>query len=199
MELDPRSTAVIAIHLQHDISGQDGAFASFFAEQITARDVLANCRRLTEAARDAGALVVFTQISFAPDYSNLNANSPLLQLVPQLGSLQDGSVGASLLEEAGVQEQDLVHNNQRIGGFDAELEQTFRDRGITSVLVCGVATNASVETTARQLSEAGFAVRVVDEACSASTEEVRRASMDSLGLVAGACSLEEALQALNGA
>lgn len=198
MKLDPQHTALIAVHLQNDIMGASGAFAPFFRSQIEERGVLDSCARLTTAARDAGALVVFTRVAWKPDHSDLVDNSPLLQMVRQNGCLKDGEPGADLIPEAGVTESDLVHTHTRIGGFDDALASTFRSRSITDVLLCGVATNASVEGTARQLSDAGYAVHVVDEACSAATPEAHTASLESLGLVAGVCSLEDALSALSG-
>lgn len=140
--------------------------------------------------------MVWARVAWEPDYSNLDANSALLQAVTQTQCLQEGSAGAELVVQADVRDGDIIHTHQRIGGLTPELERQLRDRGVETVLMCGVATNASVEGTARQISDAGFAIAVVDEACSAATPEAHRASMESLGLVAGAIGLEEALAGL---
>lgn len=198
MDITPEQTAVVVIHLQHDIVGADGAFAGFFRAQIEERDVFARIRQLTDAAHAAGAPVVWARVAWQPDYADLHANSALLQAVTQTQCLKEGSPGAELVAEADVRDGDIIHTHQRIGGLTPELEQQLRDRGVQTVLMCGVATNASVESTARQISDAGFAIAVVDEACSAATPEAHRAAMESLGLVAGAISLADAVAALGG-
>ncbi|MDO5683724.1 MAG: isochorismatase family cysteine hydrolase [Propionibacteriaceae bacterium] len=190
------NVALLAVHLQQDIVGADGAFAGFFRAQIEERDVFARIRQLTDAAHAAGAPVIWARVAWQPDYADLHANSALLQAVIQTQCLQEGSPGAELAAEADVRDSDIVHTHQRIGGLTPELEGQLRERGVETVLVCGVATNASVEGTARQLSDAGFTTLVVDEACSAATPEAHQAAMESLGLVAGAISLEDALATL---
>ena len=197
MKLDPSHTAAVAVHLQRDIVDADGAFADFFYTQVRDREVIPRVRALTDRVRDDGGTVVFTRVAWQPDYSDLNANSALLQLVRQTGSLGEGTPGAELVDDTGRQDADLVHTHQRISGLTSELEDELRARGVDTVLICGVATNASVEGTARQFSDAGFVTYVVDEACSAATPAAHQASIESLGLVAGVCSLDDALRALS--
>ncbi|MDO5498511.1 MAG: isochorismatase family cysteine hydrolase [Propionibacteriaceae bacterium] len=193
MTITPSRTAVFVVHLQRDIVGADGAFAGFFRAQVEEREVLAKVRQLTDAAHDAGVLVIWARVAWQPDYSDLHANSALLQAVIGAQCLQEGSAGAELVEDADVREGDVVHTHQRIGGLTPTLERQLRARDIDTVLVCGVATNASVEGTARQFSDAGFRTLVVDEACSAASPEAHQASMESLALVAGAIGLSEAV------
>src|SRR5690348_11024550 len=91
MELDLPTTAVIAVHLQGDVVGPDGAFAGFFHQQVVERDVLARNQALLTAAREAGVPVVYTRVAWQPDYSDLHVNSPLLGVVTQSGCLKEGS------------------------------------------------------------------------------------------------------------
>jgi hypothetical protein len=51
MELTPSRTAVIAVHMQHDIINADGGFGGFFAAQAAERDVIGQGRQLLDAAR----------------------------------------------------------------------------------------------------------------------------------------------------
>src|SRR3954451_5410485 len=106
MELDPRTTAVIAVHLQGDIVGPDGAFAGFFRQQVVERDVLAKNRALLRAARDAGATIVYTRVAWRPDYSDLEVNSPLLGIVTQSGCLKEGSTLAEIDAEVAPDDSD---------------------------------------------------------------------------------------------
>lgn len=58
MKLDPRTTAVIAVHLQGDIVGPDGAQAEIFHEQVVTRDVLRVIGGILRTARSAGSDVI---------------------------------------------------------------------------------------------------------------------------------------------
>jgi nicotinamidase-related amidase len=58
------------------------------------------------------------------------------------------------------------------------------DCGIDTLVFAGVATNSSVESTARVATDAGYRVIIAEDACSAATPEAHRASIESLGLLA---------------
>ena len=54
------------------------------------RRVLEVIARLLDAARAAGRPVIYTRVAWSPDYSDLDANSPLLQIAQQAGALTEG-------------------------------------------------------------------------------------------------------------
>ena len=86
--------------------------------------------------------------------------------------------------------------HQRAGGFqDSELDATLRDAGIDTVVFVGVATNLSVEGTARVASDLGYRTVVVSDACSAATPAAHAASLESLGLLAEIVTADELLAA----
>ena len=160
MQLDPRSTAaMVAVHCQGDIVGPDGAFAGHFYQQVVERNVLDRIAALTDAVRDVGGTIVYTRVAWQPDYSDLQANSPILRFVAQSGCLKDGTRHAEIVEPLTPHDGDVVITHQRVGGFTGSaLDRTLRDRGIDTVVFAGVATNVSVEGTARQASDLGYRV-----------------------------------------
>ncbi|GAA1885215.1 cysteine hydrolase [Paeniglutamicibacter psychrophenolicus] len=184
MNLDPESTALVAIHCQGDIIGAEGAFADFFHAEVVNRGIVGKLSGLLEGAREAGATVIYTQIAYNPDYSDLNANSPLLRIAQQRESLKHGSAHTNFIEQHAPQDTDLVLTNQRVGGFTPEMASILEDRGIQTLVFAGVATNISVESSARAASDHGFHVAIVEDACSAATPGAHAASIESLGLLA---------------
>jgi nicotinamidase-related amidase len=185
--LDPTRTAIVAVHLQNDIVGADGAFAPFFRAEIDRVGTLTTAKRALDAGRAAGAHVVYTRVAWQPDYSDLHANSPLLNIVVQQNCLVDGTPGAAVVDELAPKESDRVVTHQRVGGFhDSDLDDVLR----------GVATNASVEGTARAASDLGYRVLVVSDACSAATPEAHAASVESLGLLAEITTTDDLVAAL---
>ncbi len=195
--LDPTRTALVAVHVQNDIVGADGAFAPFFRAEIDRVGTLATATRLLDAARAAGVPVVYTRVAWRPDYSDLIANSPLLNIVVQQNCLVDGTTGAAIVDELAPQDTDRIVTHQRVGGFhDSELDEVLRGLGVDTVVFLGVATNASVESTARAASDLGYRVLVVSDACSAATPEAHAASLESLGLLAEITTADDLIAAL---
>jgi nicotinamidase-related amidase len=198
MELNPSRTAVIAVHMQHDVVSADGAFGGFFAAQAAERDVIGQVATLLDAARAAGATTVYTRVAWQPGYPDLVANSPLLGMVAQTQCLVEGSEKAQIVPQLTPQDSDVVVTHQRVGGFTAsQLDAILRSRGIDTVLFTGVATNASVEGTARQASDLGYRTVVVADACSAADPGAHDASIASLGLLAEITTVDEATEALS--
>jgi biuret amidohydrolase len=194
---DPERTAVVAVHVQNDVVGTDGAFAGFFRAEIDRTGVLAAIGRVLDGARGVGAKVVYTRVAWQPGFPDLHANSPLLGIVAQTKCLEDGSHGAAIIDELSSHAGDTVVTHQRIGGFhDSALDATLRDAGIDTVVLVGVATNASVEGTARVASDLGYRTVVVSDACSAATPAAHAASLESLGLLAEIITADELLARL---
>lgn len=181
MRFDPSRTAVVSIHNQRDIIGPDGAFANLFYEQIAARNVVGKLSGLLDQSRTAGATIIYTRIAFAPDYSDLVPNSLLLQ---QAGALVDGTESAAIIQPLLPGPGDAVITNQQVGGFGTELAGLLESGGIDTLLIAGVATNISVESTARAAVDHGCRVVIVEDACSAVAEAAHAASIGSFGLLA---------------
>ena len=198
MELDPTRTAVIAVHMQKDVVNADGAFGGFFAAQAVERDVVGVNSTLLDAARRTGATVVYTRVAWQPGLADLIVNSPILQIVQQSRCLVEGSDKARILDELTPQDTDLVVTHQRVGGFSAsQLDHLLRSRGVDTVLFTGVATNFSVEGTARQASDLGYRTIVVADACSAADPATHDASIASLSLLAEIATSADVLEALS--
>lgn len=191
MKLNPERTAVIAVHCQGDIVSANGAFASFFHDQIVSRNIISKIGELLDSARKNGMTVIYTRVAFKPDFSDLNANSPLLKVVEQAGCLKDGSALADIIPELKPAAEDVVITHQRVGGFTPALREVLEQRGIDTLVFAGVATNASLESTARSASDAGYRVIIAEDASSAATLTAHQASIESLGLLAEIASSAE--------
>ena len=73
---DPTRTAVVAVHLQNDVVGTDGAFAGFFRAEIDRTGVLATISRVLDGARSAGAKVVYTRVAWQPGFPTCTPTRP---------------------------------------------------------------------------------------------------------------------------
>lgn len=145
LELDPK-TALVVIDLQKGIVARLGALAS-------GASVLANGARLAEAFRKAKLPVVLVNVSFAPDRSD--ALKPRADAAPPIADLPADF--AELIPELNVQTHDILITKHQWGAFyGTDLDLQLRRRGVTGIVLCGVATSIGVESTARSAYEHGY-------------------------------------------
>lgn len=195
--LTPQATALLVVHLQHDIVSPQTAFGVLFNPQVVERQVISRCAQAMNLVRDAGGLVVPLRIVFRDDFSDLDPSLPLLQMVEQAKCLRESDHGSQIVAEAGVQDRDLVIAHQRPGPFSgSDLHRQLQDRGIGNVVVCGVATNASVEGAVRQAADLGYNTFVLSDASSAADPAAHEASLGSMGLFGTPLTLSELGEAL---
>lgn len=191
-DLRGSSTALLVVHLQEDIVSEGTAFGTIFAAEAAAREVVGHTNEAMRSVRAHGGTVVALRIAFAPDYSDLRPTLPLLQMVEQAGCLKEGSPGAALVADLDLQPDDVVLTHRRPGPFtDSELADLLRSRGIEDVVVCGVATNASVEGAVREAADLGFRVSVLTDATSAADSASHDASLGSMTLFAAHLTVAE--------
>lgn len=197
MELNKATTAFLACHFENDVVGAEGAFAPFFRAEIERRGVLDVAKRLVDGARSVGARVVYTRVAFQEGHSDLVTNIPLLGVVAQQGSLLDHTHATDIVDELEPEADDWVLTNPKVSAFaSSDLDQRLRASGIDTVVLFGVATNISVESTGRSAGDLGYRVLVVEDACSAAAPEAHDATIASFGLLGEVASADEVLTAL---
>lgn len=192
IEFDPARTAVINAHWQYDMVAPEGAFGAFFAEGVQRRGVVAKADLLSKAARSAGATVIYLREAFRPGYPDLIVNCPLHVLVEENKALVDGTRGAEIIEELAPEAGDVVISHTSVSGFHAtELDHILRGKGIDTVLLTGVATNYSVENTAREAVNHGYRTLIVSDASSAGSDEAHQATLNTFALLGDVVTTED--------
>ena len=138
--LDPK-TALVVIDLQKGITSMP------LVHPIG--DVVAKARELLDAFRARALPVVLVNVTAVPPGRT--------ERPPRVTSFPPDF--AEFLPELDRQPSDLVVTKRSWGAFaNTDLEAQLRARGVTQVVVIGVATAGGVEATARQAYEGGFNV-----------------------------------------
>jgi len=108
-----------------------------------------------------------------------------------------GSDGARILEQL-VEPSDLVVEKNTSSGFvGTDLEALLRERGVDTVIICGMQTQICVQTTAADAFHRGFSVIVPsDGVVSTRAEDQRRAIEWLASYCATIMTLEELIEAL---
>jgi nicotinamidase-related amidase len=144
--LDPE-TALIIVDLQKGIASLP------LVHPIA--EILRNARALVDAFREQKLTIVLVNVAGA-------APGRTEQPRRNLQFTQDFT---DLLPELNQQQGDILITKRTWGAFaSTDLESRLRARGVTQVVLAGVATGTGVESTARQAYELGFHVTLAVDA-----------------------------------
>jgi nicotinamidase-related amidase len=167
--------ALLLVDLENEILR--GELAPPDAEAMFA-PVIANCRRLLEAARAREVPVLFSRIAFRPGYPDANPHSPARQ---RGNLLLVDTWGAAIVDELQPLPTEIVITKKRTSAFfHTELDLVLRALGVRSLVLAGTATNRAVESTARDAHSYDYEVFVVGDACAAVKVELHEPSLRSM-------------------
>ena len=163
LRLDPRRTAVVVIDLQK------GIVAMAAGAPHATPSVVANCVHLLTAGRRAGAHAVLVHVGGSPN------GADLLRPVadePMRGTAALPPDWSDLLPELGSSHSDTVILKRQWGAFyGTDLDLQLRRRGLTTIILCGIATEFVVESTARDAYERGYELLFAKDAMTGRTVE----------------------------
>ncbi|MCE0761781.1 isochorismatase family protein [Pseudonocardia kujensis] len=165
-----RTSALVAIDLQNGIVGVS-------TQPHGATEVVARTARLAEAFRAAGRPVVLVRVSLRPDGSD---TTPGRTEVGRL--LRTPPTGwDEIAPELAGHPADVVVTKRNWGAFHGtDLDLQLRRRGITQIVLTGIATSAGVESTARAAHEHGYHVTTVTDAMADRDADLHRHSVERI-------------------
>jgi len=189
LSLDPRTTALVLIDLQQGILP--------FAKAHSAEQVLQHAAALSAQFRACDAPIVRVRVGWSADGGDL-----LRQPVDQPAPMPPGGQPANWLdypESLPVEANDIqIIKRQWNAFFGTELDLQLRRRGITTLVLAGIATQVGVEGTARAAWELGYALILAEDATSAPSPLLHQHSfqyiLPRLGLVRDTATIVAAMQ-----
>ena len=156
--LEPARIAIVVIDLQKGVVARA-------MQPHAAATVVANTAQILRAARRAGATPILVHVGGSLDAPD------------RLRPIADEAVGfagplppdwSELAPELDCAPGDLVILKRQWGAFyGTDLDLQLRRRGLTTLVLCGLATEYGVESTARDAYERGFEQVFVSDAMSA--------------------------------
>lgn len=190
MTIDTRRSAVLALHWQVNVIKPEGFFGAMLAGPVARSGVIAKATHFHGAAQAAGLPVLFTRFTVPPGGGQLVTNTAFMTAVAAAGeAFRPTAPGAQLIPEMAAQaEPDRVFDNQKLSGLaGSDLPRWLADHGIDTVLITGVATNLTVEQTARHATDLGLTTHVISDCVAAADETMHAASLANLELATAGC------------
>lgn len=172
LSLDPRATALVLIDVQKGI-------LSMKLAPHDAAQIVANSARLGRRFGEAGATLVLVHVAFSNSYADkLNQPVDAPMQVPPGGLPAEWSEFPP--EIASLQAEFVITKRQWSAFYGTELDLQLRRRGITTIVLGGIATNFGVESTAREAWQHNYAVIVAEDATTSLGADLHQFSVEKI-------------------
>jgi nicotinamidase-related amidase len=159
------TTALVLVDLQKGITALPTAHPS--------AEIVERSARLADAFRERGLPVVLVRVTG-------DTPAPGRTEGPARGGEMPAD-WADLVPELGRRDSDIVVTKQQWGAFyGTDLDLQLRRRGVTQVVLAGIATSIGVESTARAAHEHGYHVTVAVDAVTDMDADAHRHSIEKI-------------------
>ncbi len=166
LKMDRARTALVVIDLQKGISQMPG-------KPYSAQEVIANCAKLVQAFRKNGMPVFLVHVHGTPETS--------VKAISDETWSRPANVPADwsdFVDEVAPTPSDVVITKRQWGAFyGTDLELQLRRRGMDTIVLCGIATDYGVESTARFAYEYGFQQIFPEDAMTSRSDEQHNAAV----------------------
>jgi gluconolactonase len=180
MRLDPQRCAMIIQDLQNDVIMDGGAFADSGAPaHARSQRVVDNVRRLADAARARGVVIIHVWFVVEPGAPGVTLNAPLFEGLVDSKALVRGTWGAAPVAGLEPRPGDFIVEKMRMSAWEGtRLETILRATGRDMIIETGAWTNMSIEHTARTGADKGYFMIVPEDCCSTMNAEWHNASIN---------------------
>lgn len=204
-------TALIIIDMQRDFL-EPGGFGAMLGNDVSLlRTTIAPCKAVLDAARKNGLLVIHTREGHDPHMFDCppskktrgNTKTQIGDVGPMGRILIRGEAGHDIIPEVyPIDGEDILDKPGKGAFFATDLELILRNRGIKTLIVCGVTTEVCVNTTVREANDRGFECVVVSDATGSYFPEFHRIGLELIkaqgGIFGWVSSSTEIIASLNG-
>ncbi|MDQ3051638.1 MAG: cysteine hydrolase [Bacteroidota bacterium] len=169
----PDKTSLLVIDPVNDFLSEGGAAWDLTKKVVEMNNVVANIKQAVEGARQSGIPVFWGPMAFTEeDYANekLQRKSGINRLMFERKMFLAGSWGADFHPELQPAEGEIILQPHKTSDvFSTDLPEHLQQRGITHIVIAGMAANVCCESTGRHAMEAGYDVTYLSNAIGAAS------------------------------
>jgi ureidoacrylate peracid hydrolase len=177
---DPKYAALIVVDVQNDFVSTDGSAAKRGEDVSAATAMVPNLVRLIQEARRVGLTIVYIKTTHS-EWTDTPSWIYRSSQKSGLNTCREGTWGADFYKGISPLPNERVVIKHRYSAFiNTDLNTVLKARAIESVLVCGVATNVCVETTARDAYMYDYYVTMIDDCSAAYEAKLHLGTLDNM-------------------
>jgi biuret amidohydrolase len=174
LSIDLDRTALLIIDMQRDFLEPGGFGAALGNDVARLQAAVGPCQAALAAARARGLLVIHTREGHRPDLSDaprlkVERGDPAMRIGapgPMGRILVRGEPGHDIIAALYPRPGEPVIDKPGKGAFyQTDLDLILRNRGIETLLVCGVTTEVCGNTTVREANDRGYRCVVLADCC----------------------------------
>ena len=182
-------TAALFIDMQRDFL-EPGGFGELLGNDVSLlRRTIEPCKAVLDAARSAGLLIVHTREGHRADLTDAPP-SKLARGNLETGIGDDGPMGRILIrgepghdivpELAPVDGEPVIDKPGKGAFYETDLESVLKNKGIRTLIVCGVTTEVCVHTTVREANDRGYECVVLEDCVGSYFPEFQRIGIEMI-------------------
>lgn len=204
IEVNKKKTALLVMDLQKHMVDEKSPLAQHtgFGAMVKKTNLLQRVRKVMDAARGAGMLVITVMVDFTagnfPRYPRRGEFCKAIVGEYESGkALRPGVWGYDVVEEVAPNEGEPVVKKRHMSAFaGSNLDEVLRANGITDIALTGVATSYVVTATNWSALNYGYSCIVIEDCCTTHNEEAQNTAINTLCAIADICTAEEFIQAI---
>ena len=188
VSIDTGRTALLIIDMQRDFL-EAGGFGAALGNDVSRLQVAVRpCAEMLAAARRAGILVIHTREGHRPDLSDcppakltrggrtfIGTEGPMGRILVR------GQPGHDIVPQLTPIDGEPIIDKPGKGSFHAtDLQQILFDRGIRTLIVCGVTLEVCVHTTVREANDRGYECVVLADCVASYFPEFQRVGLEMI-------------------
>jgi nicotinamidase-related amidase len=128
--------------------------------------ILGNLARATMAARTANLPVIYVMVGYRPNYPEVSARNSQVSRVKKEGRLLERAADALICPEIDVRPEDVIVTKKRGSAFfGTDLEIILRAANIDTLILAGISSLMTVESTARDAFDRDYRLFVLGDCC----------------------------------
>ena len=176
-KLDKSKAALVVVDPQNEFLSPDGVTWPFVGVSITENKIVPHLHELFTAAKAAGITVAISPHYYYPTDHAWEFGGPLEKLMHQIGMFgRTGSLTLEGFEGSGadfyadlkpfiLDGKTIIASPHKVFGPESsDLILQLRKRGVSQIILAGMAANLCIESHLREFVEQGFEVAVVKDA-----------------------------------
>ncbi|MBI3530644.1 MAG: cysteine hydrolase [Betaproteobacteria bacterium] len=188
-------TALLVIDMQRDFLDPRGYAAKAGLDIAPLQTAIAPVRKLLDAARAAGLMIVHTREGHVPDLSDCppvklarsrNAGAEIGSPGPLGRLLIRGEPGHDFIDELQPAAAEIVIDKPGYSAFaHTDLDHRLRVRDIETLLLSGITTEVCVSSTLRDAVDRGYRCITIGDACASAFPDLHDAALRMIAVEGG--------------
>ena len=165
------STALLVMDVQESI-----------VERFSDSDAyLSGLAAAVEVGRRAGVMVIYVTVAFRSGYPEVSDRNRSFAAIAGSGRFTDGDAGTRVHPAVAPEPNDVMVTKRRVSAFaGSDLDVVLRARGISRLVLTGIATSGVVLSTLRQAADLDYQITVLADGCLDADDEVHNVLLNKV-------------------